>query len=67
MGDTLVETPLGSHAAPYKKAGLTSIPSLGKFDGVAGEAGDEYGTLKKLQGQLEYIHLQEEYIKDEQR
>ena len=67
MGDTLVETPLGSHAAPHKKTGPASIPSLGNFEGVTLEAGDEYGTLKKLQGQLEYIQLQEEYIKDEQR
>lgn len=67
MGDTLIETPLGSHAAPHKKTGPSPLPSLGNFEGAAVEGGDEYGSLKKLQGQLEYIQLQEEYIKDEQR
>lgn len=28
---------------------------------------DEYSSYKKLQRELEYINLQEEYIKDEQR
>ena len=66
MADTLVETPFGIHS-PHKKTAQSSIPTLGNFEGAATESGDEYGSLKKLQGQLEYIQLQEEYIKDEQR
>lgn len=67
MGDTLIDAPLGNHAALHKKTSPSPIPSLGNFEGAAAEGGDEYGSLKKLQGQLEYIQLQEEYIKDEQR
>lgn len=67
MGDILIETPASIHAAPLKMAALSTIPGLGNFDGAVTENGDEYATLKKLQGQLEYIQLQEEYIKDEQR
>lgn len=66
MGDVLVENP-ANHVQPHKKPLPSSIPSIENFEGVSTEAGDEYATLKKLQRQLEYIQLQEEYIKDEQR
>jgi 26S proteasome regulatory subunit T3 len=63
MGDVLVESPLPAH----RKTGPTTIPSIENFEGLSTEGGDEYSQLKKLQRQLEYIQLQEEYIKDEQR
>jgi 26S proteasome regulatory subunit T3 len=66
MGDVLVETAT-NHVQPHKKASPPTIPSIENFEGVSTEAGDDYATLKKLQRQLEYIQLQEEYIKDEQR
>lgn len=61
MGDVLVESPVAFPKRP------TTIAGVEHFDGVSSEIGDEYNTLKKLQRQLEYIQLQEEYIKDEQR
>jgi len=66
MGDVLVENP-ANHIPPHKKTLPSSIPSIENFEGGSTEGGDEYATLKKLQRQLEYIQLQEEYIKDEQR
>ena len=63
MGDVLVD----SHVSLKKGSPTTAMPSIDNYEGVATEGGDEYATLKKLQRQLEYIHLQEEYIKDEQR
>lgn len=66
MGDVLVETPAGL-TQPQKKPVPSAIPNIETFEGVATEGGDDYITLKKLQRQLEYIKLQEEYIKDEQR
>jgi len=66
MGDVLVDN--GSNSVlPHKKTPFSTIPSIESFDGLSSEGGDEYGNLKKLQRQLEYIQLQEEYIKDEQR
>lgn len=62
MGDVLVENP-----SALKRPGTAAIPSIENFDGVATDGSDDYNALKKLQRQLEYIHLQEEYIKDEQR
>lgn len=37
------------------------------LDLMNSDSGDSYSSYKKLQRELEYIHLQEEYIKDEQR
>ncbi len=65
MGDVLVESPFS--AQTHKKSTPSTIPSIENFEGVSTEGGDEYATLKRLQRQLEYIQLQEEYIKDEQR
>jgi len=66
MGDVLVEN-AASALSPQKKTALSTIPSIENFEGGPAEGDDEYATLKKLQRQLEYIQLQEEYIKDEQR
>lgn len=65
MGDVLVESP--ASALPQKKNASSTIPSIENFEGLATDGGDDYSNLKKLQRQLEYIQLQEEYIKDEQR
>lgn len=66
MGDVLVENP-ANHFVSQKKTAPSTIPSIENFEGISSEGGDDYATLKKLQRQLEYIQLQEEYIKDEQR
>jgi 26S proteasome regulatory subunit T3 len=66
MADVLVENPLNI-TPPHKKALLSSIPNVESLEGFATEGNDDYSTFKKLQRQLEYIQLQEEYIKDEQR
>lgn len=66
MASAMVENPANT-VAPHQKSSLPAIPSIENFEGVSTEASDDYATLKKLQRQLEYIHLQEEYIKDEQR
>ena len=66
MGDVLVENSI-NNVPPHKKAAPSTIPSIENFEGVSTDAGDDYANLKKLQRQLEYIQLQEEYIKDEQR
>jgi len=66
MGDVLVENPI-NHVPPHKKSAPSTIPSIENFEGLPADGGDDYATLKKLQRQLEYIQLQEEYIKDEQR
>lgn len=66
MADAMVENPANT-VPPHKKSSLPAIPSIENFEGVSTEASDDYATLKKLQRQLEYIQLQEEYIKDEQR
>ena len=66
MGDVLVENPV-NHVQPHKKSAPSIIPSIENFEGLSVDGGDDYATLKKLQRQLEYIQLQEEYIKDEQR
>ncbi len=65
MGDVLVENV--NHAQLHKKPVHSTIPSIDNFEGASADGGDEYANLKKLQRQLEYIQLQEEYIKDEQR
>ncbi len=66
MGDVLVESAV-NHVPPHKKSSPSTIPTIENFEGIATEGNDDYATLKKLQRQLEYIQLQEEYIKDEQR
>ena len=66
MADAMVETP-NAVTAPHRRAAPSAIPTLDNFEGVSVESDDDYATLKKLQRQLEYIQLQEEYIKDEQR
>jgi 26S proteasome regulatory subunit T3 len=66
MADTLVENPLNT-VPPHKKPFVSSIPNVESLEGFATEGNDDYSTFKKLQRQLEYIQLQEEYIKDEQR
>lgn len=66
MGDVLVKNS-SNYTPPHKKAAPSTIPSIENFEGLPTEGGDDYATLKKLQRQLEYIQLQEEYIKDEQR
>ena len=66
MGDIAVESQ-ANHVPPHKKAAPSAIPTLDSFEGLPLEGGDDYASLKKLQRQLEYVQLQEEYIKDEQR
>jgi 26S proteasome regulatory subunit T3 len=66
MGDVLTENP-ANQVPPHKRVAHSTIPSIENFVGVSTEGGDDYAALKKLQRQLEYIQLQEEYIKDEQR
>lgn len=66
MADVAVENPLNT-VPPHKKALQSSIPNVESLEGFATEGTDDYSTFKKLQRQLEYIQLQEEYIKDEQR
>lgn len=51
---------------PHQKTLTSIIPNV-DADVVSNEGGDEYSTYKRLQRELEYIQLQEEYIKDEQR
>ena len=65
MADVLVENPANS-TAPHKR--LPPVDALPKIEALEGiDGGDEYSTMKRLQRELEYINLQEEYIKDEQR
>jgi len=51
---------------PHKKM-LASHGTHSDVDTLNNEEVDEYSTYKRLQRELEYIQLQEEYIKDEQR
>lgn len=66
MGDVAVENPANT-VAPHSKPIPSTIPNVENIEGIPSQGGDEYATLKKLQRHLEYIQLQEEYIKDEQR
>ena len=82
MADTAMENPANT-VPPHKKQLPSSIPNFDTLEGFSTEGSDDYSTFKKLQRQLEYvafrhvgtqvanssryIHLQEEYIKDEQR
>jgi 26S proteasome regulatory subunit T3 len=65
MGDVLVDNPANA-IAPHKRL-PDSIPDIDSLEGSGNDKNDEYATLKRLQRHLEYIKLQEEYIKDEQR
>lgn len=62
----MVENPANT-VAPHKRMPADSIPDIDSLEGSGGDSNDEYATLKRLQRHLEYINLQEEYIKDEQR
>lgn len=66
MGDVLVENPANT-VAPHNKPIPSTIPNVESIEGLPAQSSDEYAVLKKLQRHLEYIQLQEEYIKDEQR
>lgn len=67
MGDVLIDNPVNT-IPPHKKLPPTdSIPNIDSLEGSGNDSGDEYATLKRYQRHLEYINLQEEYIKDEQR
>lgn len=61
MGDVLVDS-LANQVHPHKKPSPSADPS-----DTLHIADDDYTTYKRLQRELEYINLQEEYIKDEQR
>lgn len=63
MADVAVELP---PQAPHKK-NFTSMVPVSDVDMNGNDAVDEYSMYKQLQRELEYIQLQEEYIKDEQR
>ncbi|CAK37683.1 26S protease regulatory subunit tbpA-Aspergillus niger [Aspergillus niger] len=67
MGDVAVETPANNVTPLTKAAPLDTIPNIDSLEGTGNDGSDEYATLKRLQRHLEYIQLQEEYIKDEQR
>ena len=64
MGDILLEQPT---QAPHTLSGLSSIAPDPSAPDFFGQDGDQYAEYKRLQQELEYINLQEEYIKDEQR
>ena len=66
MATAAVESPL-NQIPPHNRRAPSSIPNIDLLQDLINEDGDDYSTFKKLQRQLEYIHLQEEYIKDEQR
>ena len=66
MGDVAVENPANT-VPPHNKPSPSTIPNVESIEGLPAQGGDDYATLKKLQRHLEYIQLQEEYIKDEQR
>lgn len=66
MADAMVDNP-ANLVPPHLKPSSKTLTNLDAVDALAGEGTDEYSTYKKLQRELEYINLQEEYIKDEQR
>lgn len=65
MADVAVERPttpsLRSTGPP------SSFPDINSTEVLGAQDGDQYTEYKRLQQELEYINLQEEYIKDEQR
>ena len=67
MADVAIENP-ATLVPPHKKPAPSAIPNLDSLEDLGEDtSNDEYSTLKKLQRHLEYLNLQEEYIKDEQR
>lgn len=64
MATAVVESSV-NNVPPHKKQ--PSIKSHPNILEVATDADDQYQAFKKLQRQLEYINLQEKYIKDEQQ
>ncbi|RKF72918.1 26S proteasome regulatory subunit 6B-like protein [Golovinomyces cichoracearum] len=66
MGDVLIDS-LPNHNSIHIKPIPSSIPNIEALELLETDGGDEYQTMKKLHGHLEYLQLQEEYIKDEQR
>jgi 26S proteasome regulatory subunit T3 len=66
MANVAVESP-ANIVPPHKRHLPSSIPNVDSLEEVASETTDDYSVFKRLQRQLEYIQLQEEYIKDEQR
>ena len=66
MAAAAVESPFNQFP-PHNRRAPSSIPNIDLLQDLINDDGDDYSTFKKLQRQLEYIHLQEEYIKDEQR
>ncbi|EFE39676.1 hypothetical protein TRV_05605, partial [Trichophyton verrucosum HKI 0517] len=66
MAGVLVDTPLGAPSLP-KTTLNDAIPDIDPLEGSTNDDEDGYSILKRYQRHLEYIQLQEEYIKDEQR
>ena len=71
MADAAVENP-ANLVPPHRRPPPSSMPNLDSLEDLGDDGGgtrgrDEYSTLKRLQRHLEYLNLQEEYIKDEQR
>ncbi|KAI5294257.1 26S proteasome regulatory subunit 6B [Ascosphaera atra] len=65
-GETQVLQPISPSKGPAPAA--DPIPAFKTLEFGGDETNeDPYATLKRLQRHLEYINLQEEYIKDEQR
>ena len=67
MADAMVDNPANVPAPFKKQPTFNSIPNIESLEGISNDDSDEYATMKKLQRHIEYIQLQEEYIKDEQR
>ena len=67
MADAAVDSPANVPAPFKKQPTFSSIPNVESLEGISNDDSDEYATMKKLQRHIEYIQLQEEYIKDEQR
>lgn len=66
MATAAVENP-SLIVAPHQHGPPSSIPAIESLEGMGDGDQDDYSVMKKLQRHLEYINLQEEYIKDEQR
>lgn len=66
MADVAVDNVINT-TPPHKKVAPAHNPTAESLDSLNTDGADGYSTYKKLQRELEYINLQEEYIKDEQR
>ncbi|KAK1270692.1 hypothetical protein QJS04_geneDACA005777 [Acorus gramineus] len=64
MAATAIELPRPEYPPPYFGAEVSSSlpPQV-----VGGEDEDLYGRLKSLRRQIEFLEIQEEYVKDEQK